>query len=347
MVRRTVDVPARTHPLRVRVRTGSDGRALVPRVRCDRPERPSRRGHDAVAHPARRADPRWRCRRAVGPRCREAARNASRDVCTRRSNRVSRASCLGGGRQVDAGRGGRRARPRRVQRRDGRRRDGVARRPRLGLRRRQCGRRFDGRRRDRRGVACRRNHSRRGRLGRHRGRRGGRRCGPGRRDRRGANREEPERVDVALFVGHESNAEVHVEPGDLRVGRRADDADGSALRYRRAAGDRDRAEVRDRHGVSVGRVDRDAAARSGHDPGEGDASRGRCDDRLSVRARHVDAAMLAGGIRMGVVEGERLDDGPSGRPRPGGCRVGEHEVREDEHGWNNRTGETSHRILPW
>jgi hypothetical protein len=133
----------------------------------------------------------------------------------------------------------------------------LRRRPRLGVqrcagRRRRTHhggrRRWHGRRR-RGGLRCRRLHGRR-RLHR--------------------RRQEEERVEVALRVGGPAHAEVHVRHRVLGHAARADGTHGGPFGDRRAPFDRQRSEMQQRHGVAVGRLDRDRAPARRHRPGKRD-----------------------------------------------------------------------------
>ena len=102
-----------------------------------------------------------------------------------------------------------------------------------------------------------------------------------------------------------------VRLGQLGVARGADRPDSIALDDRRALRDRERAEMRQRDGVPVGRRDREALARGRDGAGKGHRSgRGRDDGGAGVGA-DVDATMLARGVRVRGIEDERLQTGPS------------------------------------
>ena len=138
-------------------------------------------------------------------------------------------------------------------------------------------------------------------------RRVGRRHGRRRRSR--ARREQRERVDVALRLRRQAHAEVDIRLLDLGVAARADRADRRALRDGGVRGDRDRAQMRQRHRVAVGRLDRDALPRGRHRAGEGHRARGGCDHGGAGSAADVDAPVLAARIRMARIEDEGLKDG--------------------------------------
>ena len=87
-------------------------------------------------------------------------------------------------------------------------------------------------------------------------------------------REEPERVDVALRVGRDADAEVHVRAGMLGLAARPERPDGLALGDEGAAPHGGLTEVKERDRVPVGRPDRDRAPASGHCPGKADGPTG-------------------------------------------------------------------------
>jgi hypothetical protein len=122
---------------------------------------------------------------------------------------------------------------------------------------------------------------------------------------------------------------VDVRLADLGVAARSDRPDGVSLGDSRTLSDRDRAEVRERDGVAVAGEDGDALAGGGDRSRERDRSSLRRDHRGTGIAGDVDAAMLSGGIRMSRVEGERLHDVTTRRPRPGTRGGGEQEY--DQH----------------
>jgi hypothetical protein len=170
------------------------------------------------------------------------------------------------------------------------------------------------------------------------------RCrGSGRRRRRElvqrveAHRQEPDRVEVALRLRRRAHAEMDEGLRHLGVAARTDRPDAVALGDRRALRDGDRAEVRQRDGVTVGGRDRDALARRGDAARERDDAGGRCRHLRVGRASDVDAAMLACGKGMLRIEAERLQDGPGGGPRP---RVGD--GRKKERGEDRRDKESTH-----
>jgi hypothetical protein len=178
-----------------------------------------------------------------------------------------------------------------------------------------------GRCRDRRrSYGCRHCCGRGRRL--HDGRRGRRRC-------RRPRRQQPERVDVAVGLGGDPDAEM-----DRRAGVRGGSADRVALSHRRTLCDADRAELREGDGVAVGGRDRHGLAVGGNAARERDNAGGRRSDRGGGRAGDGDTAALAAGVRMCGIEGERLEHGALDGPRPGACR--RCEDRREDHCKNRR-----------
>jgi hypothetical protein len=185
-----------------------------------------------------------------------------------------------------------------------------------------------------------RGHERRhGRLRRGRRHRGGKR-------RNGARRQQRQRIDVALRLGGDANAQAH---GRIRrLGGRAHRADRGAFGDDRAARHRDRSEVDQRDRVAVGRRDRDDAPAVRHRPRKGDRTACGRQSRLADRAPDVDAAMLPAGVRMRRVEGEGTEHGPAGRPRPGACgwSGAERERKgEQQHGTTHRATSVVVRLV--
>ena len=154
-----------------------------------------------------------------------------------------------------------------------------------------------GRRRNWNGSGC----GRRRRVGRGNGRRGGR-----------TRREQRRRVDVPVGLARAAHAEVHVRRVVLELAALADRPHLLGLRDGHARRDGERAEVEQRHAVTVGRLDRERASVSGERACEPDGPGGRSEDRLARRACDVDAPMLAG-----FVLARRNDEGRQHRT---GCR---------------------------
>ena len=207
------------------------------------------------------------------------------------------------------------------RRRDRARRGG----PRLAHRRRS----FRGSPRDRR---------RRGRLPRHRGSR--------RRDRllllllllllrdrrlllRLTRRKERQRIQIAVRLGGEADAEIDVRLGAFGIAARPDRSDDVAFRDVRPDGNADRSEMDERDRVTVRRADRQAQPLMRELPSERDDARcGRPDIRTSRRA-DVDSAVLPTCVRIAVGD-ERSQHGPVDWPGPRGSPGSQHEHREQQ-----------------
>lgn len=84
-----------------------------------------------------------------------------------------------------------------------------------------------------------------------------------------------------------------------------------------ASRDRDRAELQQRDRVAVGGLDRHGPPAAGHGAAERDRAGGRRANDGADLGPDVDAAMLAGGVRV-LAELERPEDGPVGGPGPRG-----------------------------
>ena len=162
---------------------------------------------------------------------------------------------------------------------------------------------------------------------------------------RRARGQEPQRIEIPLRLGGDPHAEVHVRLRHLRVGADADRPDAGAFGDRGAARDRDRAEVRQRHGVPVGGCDRDAVSGRRDGAREGDVPGCWSVHRRAEVIAHVDPTVLARRVRMRGIEEEGLQHGARGRPRPGPADGHEHERDEDR-----REELTTHRdrlSRPW
>jgi hypothetical protein len=123
-----------------------------------------------------------------------------------------------------------------------------------------------------------------------------------------------------LVVGA-AHAKVHVRGGRHAVLARADRADRLALADDRAAGDVDRAQLKERDRVAAGCGDRQGPAPVRDRAGERDRARsGGAYDPADVGA-DVDSAVLAAGIRVGP-ERERAQHRPVDGPRPPACGRG-------------------------
>jgi hypothetical protein len=121
--------------------------------------------------------------------------------------------------------------------------------------------------------------------------------------------------------------------------------DGSnriSLTDRRSVCDADRAEMRERDGIAVGRRDRDRLAVRRHAAGERDRPGGRRSHRRTGGSADGDTTALTSGIRMRRVEGERLLHGPVDGPRPR-ARRGSKERGENH--YEKRRAHTDHHLV--
>jgi hypothetical protein len=132
----------------------------------------------------------------------------------------------------------------------------------------------------------------------------------------GSDREERERVDVALLIRGQAHSEVHVRLGEVDGAARPDRAHHRPLRDRRPARDADRAEMDERRRVAGRRLDRDGLPAGRNRPGKGHDTFRRCDDVRARRTAEVDASVLPGGVRMRTVKRKRPQHGPVDGPRP-------------------------------
>jgi hypothetical protein len=229
----------------------------------------------------------------------------------------------------------------------GRRRDGGSRR---GSRRRRRGcrrRRRGGRRRRRcRGSGLSRSRHRGWRRRNGSGRRlGGRRRGSGR-CRRLASGKQRQRIDVAMLVGRDADAEVHVWPVVLDLAARANGSDVVALADTGSLLDTELADVRQRDRKPVGGRDRDRQPIRRHRSRERDDAFPRGANRLSGVGADVDAPVLPG--RVGIRAGrERAKDGTTNRPGPGLPSRSRDEPEEDSRDPDHDTpaGQDSGRLL--
>ena len=187
---------------------------------------------------------------------------------------------------------------------------------------------------DRLGSGRRGRRGRRGALGHGRRRRGrfryrvwcGRRLGRRRREVGAPRRKEGQRVDVGLGRT-DADAQMDVWNGVLGLARGAGLGKGVTLRDDVAAADEQRAQVGERNlGAANGDRHRQAVRRNG--AGERHLPRDRSADRTRHAERHVDSAMLAGGVRV-PTDRETTEDLTVGRPCPGERGRSRHE-RPDE-----------------
>ena len=125
-----------------------------------------------------------------------------------------------------------------------------------------------------------------------------------------------ERVDVAVRIGGEPDAEVDVRRRRDGVDARADDADDRSFGDHAAARDARRAELQQRHRVAVRGQDRDRPTTARDRAGERDGACCRGDHLASELGADVDATMLPARIGVGA-ERERSQHRPRRRPDPG------------------------------
>ena len=173
----------------------------------------------------------------------------------------------------------------------------------------------------------------RGRRGRYRrrGRRSGWRGGTaadvarrlgGARARR---RKEEKRVEVSLFLGGRADPEVDVGNVELGDAARPDGPDGISFPHGVPAPNSERAEVYKRHRVPLRRLDGHGLATARDAAGEGDAPRGRRDDRSTGVSPDVDSPVLAPGVRVRRVERESHQHRARHRPGPAERRGRDHQ----------------------
>jgi hypothetical protein len=171
-----------------------------------------------------------------------------------------------------------------------------------------------------------RDRRRRGRRSVHRRRRLDDRRRRGRRPRNRARGQEGQWVDVALRIARRTDAEVDVGLGMVDDPARPDRPDNSRLTDGRAAGHSDRAEVDERRRVPERRLDRDRFAASRNGAGKRDDSLRGCEHGTPAGSSEIEAAVLAGVVRMSAVERERPQDRAVDRPGPRlGTRHGQRE----------------------
>jgi hypothetical protein len=137
-----------------------------------------------------------------------------------------------------------------------------------------------------------------------------------RRDGRDADRKERERIEVALRVGGRADSHRDVRLREGRIVGRADGCDRRALPRECASYDGDRAQVQERHGLPGRRLDRHRLAEGGHGACERHDALRRGAHGRADRCRDVDAAVLAGRVRVFRVEVEAAQHLTVHRPGP-------------------------------
>ena len=113
-------------------------------------------------------------------------------------------------------------------------------------------------------------------------------------------RKEPERIHVALGIGGESHAEVDVRPGVLRLAARAEHRHGLGLGHGDARVHGERAEMKERDGEPVRRLDRHRAPAAGHRAGEAHRPARRGAHRHARRPADVQPAVEPRAVRVSV-----------------------------------------------
>jgi hypothetical protein len=136
-----------------------------------------------------------------------------------------------------------------------------------------------------------------------------------------------QRVDVAVLLGRDSDAEMEVRHGPLRFSGPADRADRSAFFDGGVLLRGDRAEVDHRDRVPVVGLDGHAQPVARCRSGEGHLPTSRCRHRLPCGAADVDSAVLATRVRIGA-ERKRAEDRAGCRPRPGACGRSDDQARK-------------------
>jgi hypothetical protein len=139
-----------------------------------------------------------------------------------------------------------------------------------------------------------------------------------------AGRQQGQRIDVPLWITRRACAEIDVGLRQVDHAARSDRTDDRALRDARTAHHPDRPEVHERGGVAERRLDRHRLAAGRHRPSERDHSLRRSEHRTAARSAEIDTAMLAGRVRMRVVERKRPQHRTVDGPRPG-AGVGDRE----------------------
>jgi hypothetical protein len=136
-----------------------------------------------------------------------------------------------------------------------------------------------------------------------------------RRRRRRPGGEQRKRVEVPIWVGGQSDAEVDVRLGSFRLAARADRPHDLPLADRRPGRQGDRSQVHEGDRVAVLGADRQTEPLARQPAGEGDDPRGRSAHLGARRSADVDAAVLAARVRV-VPQDERTQHRPLDRPAP-------------------------------
>jgi hypothetical protein len=141
-----------------------------------------------------------------------------------------------------------------------------------------------------------------------------------------SNRQERERIDVAVRIGSDPDSEVDVRRSTV-VRRSRNGADSVPLAYESVLGNADRAQSDKRDRIAVFAADRDGAPASGHRAGERDrAGHGRTHARTGVTG-DIDAAVLSAGIGI-VAQRKGAEHLTVERPSPARRRSGQDHRRQ-------------------
>jgi hypothetical protein len=168
-----------------------------------------------------------------------------------------------------------------------------------------------------RGAGGRRDHDRcrRRRRRRLRPRHRFRRRRLARRRQLGEWRQKEERIEIPLRMGGPADSKVHVWDGLLGHSARAHCAKRVTLGESRPTRDGNGAEMEQRHGVAVGRLDRDRPPAGRHSPRERDDAAHRRAHRCTGLGTDVDPTVETACVRIGA-EAERVQNRSLHRPGP-------------------------------
>jgi hypothetical protein len=120
-----------------------------------------------------------------------------------------------------------------------------------------------------------------------------------------ARRQQRQGIDVTLRIARDASTEVHVRIGQVDDAARTDRPHHGRFSHEGAARHSDRPEMDERDRVPGRRLDRDGLAAGRHRPGKRNHSLRRGEHRAAARRAKVDTAVLATGVRVGVVERKR------------------------------------------
>ena len=112
------------------------------------------------------------------------------------------------------------------------------------------------------------------------------------------HRQQPERVEVSVFVGGDANAQVDVRLQGDGVAALADHTHFGPFADCVAPHHSCRGELKQRHRIAVGCRDGERVATTWHDAGERDIPGGRCQYDAAEFGRVVDPAVLAARVRV-------------------------------------------------